>query len=308
MPVLEISDLTKQYGSTNAVDHLSLTVEKGCVFGFLGLNGAGKTTTIRMITGLAKPTTGEITVCGDRVRFGSSFANRHIGFLPDVPEFYTFMRPKEYLVLCGKLCGIDSASAAKRSDELLGLVGLDTVHKKIGGFSRGMKQRLGIAQALMHQPELLILDEPTSALDPVGRKEILTIIAALRGQVTVLFSTHILSDVQRVCDSIGILNQGRLALEGSLTDIEQKYSGQNIRIGMPLTERMEELKSKLSALPFVKHIRQESETQLLIKCSDADKLYYAVCPVFAELKLPLYQFEPVESDLEDVFIEVIKHA
>jgi ABC-2 type transport system ATP-binding protein len=306
MPVLEISNLTKRYGSLNAVDGLTFTVEKGCVFGFLGLNGAGKTTTIRMITGLTNPTDGEITVCGDKVQFGSSAANRHIGYLPDVPEFYGYMKPKEYLTLCGKLCSMDSKKIALRSDELLQLVGFETVKRNIGGFSRGMKQRLGIAQALMHEPELLILDEPTSALDPVGRKEILTIISALKGQVTVLFSTHILSDVQRVCDTIGILHHGALALHGSLEEIEKNYAGESVRLETAIPERMQELSDRLNALPFVKGSHQESPSELLITCSDMPKLYASVCPLLAEMNLPLLHFERVESNLEDVFIEVIK--
>ncbi|MDR3644308.1 MAG: ABC transporter ATP-binding protein [Clostridia bacterium] len=306
MPVLEIKGLTKRYGSTNAVDGLNLTVEKGSVFGFLGLNGAGKTTTIRMVTGLANPTGGEISVCGDRVRFGSAASNRHIGFLPDVPEFYGFMRPKEYLTLCGKLCGMNSAQIARRDEELLSLVGLADVRRKIGGFSRGMRQRLGIAQALMHEPELLILDEPTSALDPVGRKEILDIISTLKGRVTVLFSTHILSDVQRVCDTIGILHHGRLALCGSLDEIEKRYAGRSVRLEMPVPERMQELKDRLNELPFVRGIREEGPTQLILSCSDISGLDYAICPLFARMNLPLLHFERMESNLEDVFIEVIK--
>lgn len=306
MPVLEIKGLRKRYGSAYAVDGLNLNVEKGSIFGFLGLNGAGKTTTIRMITGLARPTEGKITVCGDKVRFGSSIANRHIGYLPDVPEFYGYMKPKEYLGLCGRLTGMETREISERSDELLRLVGLENARKNIAGFSRGMKQRLGIAQALMQNPELLILDEPTSALDPVGRKEILDIISALKGRVTVLFSTHILSDVQRVCDAIGILHHGKLALTGSLNEIEKKYAGQTFRVGTAQKENTPELKSRLSALSFIRDIRQESPASLLIHCIDAQKLYSVICPIFAELNLPLTQFEQVESNLEDVFMEAIK--
>jgi ABC-2 type transport system ATP-binding protein len=306
MSVLEIKNLSKHYGAVKAVDGLNLTVEQGSVFGFMGLNGAGKTTTLRMITGLAKPTGGEVAVCGEKVNFGSCNANRHIGYLPDVPEFYGFMRPTEYLTLCGRLYGMESAQIAAKCDELLPLVGLDNVKRKIGGFSRGMKQRLGIAQALIHDPELLLLDEPTSALDPVGRKEILDIIGTLRGRLTVLFSTHILSDVERVCDTIGIINGGRLALSGSLNDIREKYAGESIRIEAGQPERLPELKERLAKFAFIKEIRVEDQSRLLLICSNISELTAAICPLLSTMGLPLYHFERVESRLEDVFIEVIK--
>lgn len=308
MPVLEIRNLTKRYGSANVVDGLNLSVEKGSVFGFLGLNGAGKTTTIRMIMGLAKPTGGEIIVCGEHVRFGSTAANRHIGYLPDVPEFYGFMTPQEYLLLCGNLCGMDMKKNRGRINELLKLVGLADVKRTIGGFSRGMKQRLGIAQSLIHEPELLILDEPTSALDPVGRKDILNIIASLKGRVTVVFSTHILADVQRVCDTVGILHHGRLALHGDLPEIEKQFAGQSFRLAVPVIDKMNELKGRLSSLPFVREVRQEGASQLLLISADSAKLCRAICPLLTELNVPLLHFERMESSLENVFIEVIHGA
>ncbi|GGL60881.1 ABC transporter ATP-binding protein [Sporolactobacillus putidus] len=308
MPVLGIRNLTKRYGSTNVVNGLNLSVEKGSIFGFLGLNGAGKTTTIRMIMGLTRPNGGEITVCGERVRFGSAAANKHIGYLPDVPEFYGFMTPREYLLLCGNLSGMDMKKNKKRIDELLELVGLASVKRKIGGFSRGMKQRLGIAQSLIHEPELLILDEPTSALDPVGRKDILDIIASLKGRVTVVFSTHILADVQRVCDTIGILHHGHLELEGDLPDIEKKFAGQSFRLKVPTADKMNELKDRLSLFPFVREVRQEGTSQLLLISTDSGKLCEVICPLLAELNIPLSHFEQMESSLEDVFIEVIHGA
>ena len=203
-----------------------------------------------------------------------------------------------------------SGQIEKRTGEVLDLVGLHgkNAERKIGGYSRGMKQRLGIAQALIHEPELLILDEPTSALDPVGRKEILEIILSLKGRLPVLFSTHILSDVQRVCDSIGILHQGKLILSGGLQEIEKKYAGQSFRIAMPIEEKMGELKARISQMPFIRQVREESKSELLLQCSDETRLFESICPLFNELRLPLSQFERVESNLEDVFIEVIQNA
>jgi len=306
MPLLEIKNLSKKYGSINAVSGLEMTVEQGSVFGFMGQNGAGKTTTLRMITGLANPTGGSISVCGTPVNFGSSAANRHIGYLPDVPEFYGFMRPREYLELCGKLYGMDKASISAKSSELLKLVGLENAKRTIGGFSRGMKQRLGIAQALIHSPELLILDEPTSALDPIGRKEVLDIIAALRGKLTVLFSTHILSDVERVCDTIGILHDGKLALKGGLEDILKKHSGQSVLLETLGCDRIHPLKAELKKLDYIKDLKEEAQGGLIVICSSAQRLYSDICPLLARLNIPLVRFERLESKLEDIFIEVTK--
>lgn len=303
MAILTATQLTKHYKKVKAVEQLDLAIEQGSVYGFLGLNGAGKTTTLRMITGLARPTSGRVTVCGEDVKFGSSGTNRHIGYLPDVPEFYSFMQPQEYLMLCGRLYGLENASIKKRSDELLTLVGLADTRRSIGGFSRGMKQRLGIAQALIHDPEILILDEPTSALDPVGRKEVLEIIAELKGRLTVLFSTHILSDVERVCDAVGIMHGGRLALSGCLDDLLNKYTSKTLLL--EAGKNNTELRERLAQLPYVKEV-VEKEGKLLISCSDAEKLELAICPMLTELGLPISHFERVESKLEDVFIEVIQ--
>lgn len=306
MAVLELKNLSKHYGGIKAVENLDMTVEKGSIYGFLGRNGAGKTTTLRMITGGARSTGGEIFVCGERVRFGSCAVNRFIGYLPDVPEFYGFMSPREYLTLCGRLYDLSGAKIKEKCDELLPLVGLDGVKRHIGGFSRGMKQRLGIAQALIHEPELLILDEPTSALDPMGRRELLSIIASLRGKLTVIFSTHILSDVERVCDTIGILEGGRLAISGSLDGIRQKFAEHKVVIetcGEP--EKIEKLKERLLELPYVKKVENDEPSRLVISCLDMNALGAKICAVLVGLSLPITRFEQLEPQLEDVFMEVI---
>ncbi|MFR7443525.1 MAG: ABC transporter ATP-binding protein [Sellimonas intestinalis] len=175
MDILSIRELTKSFGSRTVIDHLHLSVPAHSVFGFIGKNGAGKTTTMRMIVGLLKPDHGEIQVNGERVSFGENQTNRYIGYLPDVPEYYGFMTASQYLTLCGEITGMQSSDVRRRILDLLDLVGLTDSKKHIHTYSRGMKQRLGIAQALLNAPKLLICDEPTSALDPVGRKEILDI-------------------------------------------------------------------------------------------------------------------------------------
>lgn len=198
MDMLAITNLQKRFGDKSVLKGLDLSVPEHSVFGFIGKNGAGKTTTMKTILGLLKADGGEILVSGEKVVYGQTATNRHIGYLPDVPEFYPFMTAPEYLSFCGEITGMSRIEIKSRSNELLKLVGLGNEKHRIKGFSRGMKQRLGIAQALLNRPKLLICDEPTSALDPVGRKEILDILMAVREQTTVLFSTHILSDVERM--------------------------------------------------------------------------------------------------------------
>lgn len=221
--ILKISNLSKSFGNNKILDNLNLLVPEHSVYGFVGKNGAGKTTTMKLILGLHKADSGEITVNDEKVSFGQNTTNKYIGYLPDVPEFYDYMTPMEYLALCGNITGMNRDDIDSKSRELLEKVGLDDKSKKrIGSFSRGMKQRLGIAQALINSPRLLICDEPTSALDPIGRKEILNILAAVRERTTVLLSTHILSDLEKICDRIGVLNDGKLAFEGSVAEIKER--------------------------------------------------------------------------------------
>ena len=169
MNVLSICNLSKSFGEQKIIKNLNLSVPEGSVFGFIGQNGAGKTTTMKMVLGLLQPDEGEIRVCNEPVRFGQTKTNQYIGYLPDVPEFYNYMTAIQYLTLCGEIVGLSKKIISQKGQRLLSLVGLDGVEKRIGGYSRGMKQRLGIAQALLADPKLLICDEPTSALDPVGR-------------------------------------------------------------------------------------------------------------------------------------------
>ena len=224
MTAIRTEQMTKVYGQVRALDGLTLTVEPGTVFGFLGPNGAGKTTTIRLLTGLAKPTQGRAWVAGEEIADSGKVAAR-IGYLPEEPAFYTWMTPAELLEHVGRLFGLSSQEHRSRTKELLELTGLSQVGKRrIGGLSRGMRQRLGLAQALVNRPEVLFLDEPVSALDPGGRKEILEMIGRLRGQCTVFMSTHILQDVERVCDTVGIIDHGKLVVEAPQDELVDRYT------------------------------------------------------------------------------------
>jgi ABC-2 type transport system ATP-binding protein len=305
MDILKLDHVAKSFGSLAVIKDLSFTVGEHAVFGLIGKNGAGKTTTMKMVLGLLNQSGGEIHVCGEKVTYGDTKTNRFIGYLPDVPEFYGFMRPKEYLRLCGEISGLGPAQIKSRSDELLELVGLHGVNRKIGGFSRGMKQRLGIAQALLGQPKLLICDEPTSALDPVGRKEILDILSVASKQTSIIFSTHILSDVERVCDEIGILDGGRLVLSGRLADVKSTYRSDTVLIEPARKSDVVVLADALQAHGAVKKT-ETRENDVLIRLTGANGGSRAVFSFAASLDLPITKFEVLEPSLEDVFLEVTK--
>ncbi|OGO15069.1 MAG: multidrug ABC transporter ATP-binding protein, partial [Chloroflexi bacterium RBG_16_48_8] len=225
MSAIVLEGLQKTYGAIRALDGLDLTVETGAVFGFLGPNGAGKTTTLRVLAGVANPTAGKAWIEGIPVG-PESKVRGVVGYLPEEPAFYPWMRAREYLVdLIGGLYGLSQHEAGMRGDEMLALVGLEeAAQRRRGGFSRGMRQRLGLAQALMNRPRVLLLDEPVSALDPSGRRDILQMIKKLGEEATVFMSTHILNDVERVCDRIGIIDRGRLIALDKTEDLLGRHA------------------------------------------------------------------------------------
>ena len=297
MDMLRITGLRKQFGDKAVLKGLELTVPPNSIFGFIGKNGAGKTTTMKTILGLLQPDAGEIYVNGEQVIYGQTATNRHIGYLPDVPEFYSFMTAPEYLQFCGQITGMKKDEIESRSQQLLELVGLNQERHRIKGFSRGMKQRLGIAQALLNQPKLLICDEPTSALDPVGRKEILDILLAAREQTTVLFSTHILSDVERICTDVAFLNDGIISMQGKLSEIKASYRRDEYLVE---TEHDKDA-AKLHALfPFM-----ACKGNQLTFCENNNALFQIMDAV-AQNKIPLVRIERLEPSLESLFMEVVE--
>jgi ABC-2 type transport system ATP-binding protein len=224
-PVLDIADLHKSFRTgfrrrrVDAVRGISLSVKAGEIFGFLGPNGAGKSTTIKVCVGLMRPTRGEVRLFGKSV--ASSAVRARLGFLPEQPYFYDYLTARETLRFYGSLCGMDRSTMDRRIDEVLALVGLsDTGKKRLRQFSKGMVQRVGIAQAIQHDPDLVILDEPLSGLDPIGRREIRDVMVSLAAAgKTVFFSSHILSDIETICDRVAIIHQGRIRCAGTLDDL-----------------------------------------------------------------------------------------
>ena len=278
MEMLQIAGLHKRFGDKEVLKGLNLTVPEHSIFGFIGRNGAGKTTTMKTILGLLKADAGEILVNGEKAVYGQTATNRYIGYLPDVPEFYSFMTAREYLGFCGEITGMTKKEYRERSEELLELVGLNGEKHRIKGYSRGMKQRLGIAQALLNRPKLLICDEPTSALDPVGRKEILDLLLAVREQTTVLFSTHILSDVERICTDIALLHEGKVDIQGKLSEIRTQYRRDEYLVETDNEEGMHALQKAFVLRDLLVGVRA----------------------------VPVVKIERVEPTLESLFVEVVE--
>ena len=220
MSILQIQGLYKKFGQNNIINGLDLEVKENTIFGFIGENGAGKTTTMKMILGFLKQDSGVIKVCGEEVKFGETKTNKFIGYLPDVPKYYGYMTPLEYLKLCGEITNMKKEDIKKKSEELLELVGIsDYKKRKISKFSRGMKQRLGIAQALLNEPKLLICDEPTSALDPISTSKVEELMATLKNQYTIVIVTHNMQQAARISDKTGFFLNGELIEFNNTKDI-----------------------------------------------------------------------------------------
>jgi ABC-2 type transport system ATP-binding protein len=300
---IEIQGLTKVYGAARALDGVDLTVEEGSIFGFLGPNGAGKTTTLRILTGLAQPTSGRVRILDRDVSGADDEVRQRVGFLPDVPGFYDWMTAGEFLRFAGGLFGLAGDALEDRVTVLLDLAGLTDVTTRIGGYSRGMKQRLGVAQALVNAPKLLMLDEPTSALDPMGRKEVLEMLASLRGRTTVFFSTHILADVERICDTVAILDHGKVVASGPMDEIKQRYGSQ--RVVLEVTDGDDELAAAIAGRPWASAVTRDEDGAIQVSVTDIGAARTEVPAMVAQRGLGLRRLEAGEVGLEDVFVDLV---
>jgi ABC-2 type transport system ATP-binding protein len=302
---VHVEKLTKHYGAVHALDGLDLDVAPGTVYGFLGPNGAGKTTTLRILTGLARPTSGSAQVAGvDVLRPGHALPPK-IGHLPEEPAFYTWMSPIEFLDYLGRLYGLSASARRARSKELLALVRMEDVSKRrIGGFSRGMRQRLGVAAALIHHPEVLFLDEPASALDPAGRKEVLDLIENLRGQATVVMSTHILADVERVCDVVGIIAKGKMLVQSGRAELLERYAVPAFEVESDDHETLSRWGEGLKRFPWVAAVTSKNGT-LRITVRDVKTAKRLIPAGAVGAGLVMNRFEEIRPSLEDVFLQLV---
>ena len=311
-PAGEVSTrgLTKRYRLDVALDHLDLDVPAGCVFGFLGPNGAGKTTTLRLLTGLARPTEGSATVAGiDATTGGRALAGR-IGALDQDPRYYGWMTGRELLAFVGRLHGLDGLALRSRVDEVLETIGLvDAANRRIGGYSGGMRQRIGIGQAMLPRPSVLFLDEPVSSLDPAGRRDVLEMISRLRGTCTVFMSTHILNDVERVCDRVGILDHGRLIAEAPMAELLASHARPILELDPEPGQdaAVDALVAMVRAQAWTRDVRVEHGL-VRVFVTDADRAAIEMLPLVVATGVRLGRFERVRPTLEDVFLALVGTA
>jgi ABC-2 type transport system ATP-binding protein len=286
--------LRKHYGPQAALDGVDLEVPEGSVYGLVGPNGAGKTTLLAILAGLRRPSGGSVWLDSDR---------RRVALLPDTPSFDSWLTGREVVDLARAL--VAPATPAARVDRVLADAGLaEAAGRRVGGYSRGMLQRLGLAASVVGDPEVLLLDEPCSALDPAGRREVLDLVARLSGQVTVLLSTHLLADVQQVCDAVGVLRAGRLLYQGSLDEllVGRAAPAWTVRCRPPL----EPVEAVLARRPWVARVERTGAEELLVELPPRDAAETGLVAALAEAGAHVVSLEPHAADLERVFLELTR--
>ncbi len=313
--IITTKDLTKTYGRKHVIDRLNLAVPRGSICGFLGRNGAGKSTTIKLLLGLIKPSSGDGTILGKSIVRDSVSIRERVGFLAQEPRFYGYLSARETLRFVASFFFKGSkALIENRIDEIIQLVGLDgKADRPVRGFSGGELQRLGIAQAAINDPELIILDEPASALDPLGRRDMLQILESFRGRSTVFYSTHILDDVQRVSDTVVILNRGRLIAQGS---IQELLAGDRSQFHITIRGDGLAIRDRLINIPWIKTIATESgfpdvdnnqTTKLQINVTNPNAAENELLRlVMADGKTVVTGFGRTSYELEDVFVDLVE--
>lgn len=301
--MIEVHGLNKYYKSFHALKGIDLHVRRGEIYGFIGHNGAGKSTTINILTGLSRPASGECRVNGRNIADIRHPGELGIGYLPEEPRFYPWMTAYETLEYLSK--GSGEASVMPQIMELLTWVGLkDAASRRVGGFSRGMRQRLGIAAAMIHDPDLLFLDEPSSALDPEGRSDVLHLIRELKGRgKTVFFSTHILDDVEKICDRVGMLAKGKLVLEKPLEALLKQNLSPVFDIELGHHDDM--LASSVATLEGISGAVMDG-TRLTVTVKDAEQDSRKLLAFLAAQSNPVLSFNLRKKSLEDIFIKEMK--
>ncbi|MBO0958333.1 ABC transporter ATP-binding protein [Neobacillus sp. MM2021_6] len=300
MSLIQIKELKKSFQGMAVIKGLNFTLDKGKCIALLGPNGAGKTTILRMLSGLMNPTSGRIIFTN--ARKGEDIREL-IGYLPQFPVFYEWMSGLEFLSYVGKLAGLNAKEAKDRSLELLDLVGImEAKNRKVAKYSGGMKQRLGIAQALIHRPQLIMLDEPVSALDPIGRREVLDLLEGLKKETTILFSTHILSDAEEVCDEILFLHNGEIVESGSMIDLRERH--QQAKIDLYFRGKPDAFIPFFSTHELTNSLMKDGN-RLSILVKDIALARQSFLKWISEQNLPLEKFEISSMTLEDVFMKVV---
>jgi ABC-2 type transport system ATP-binding protein len=290
--VVRTDGLRKRYGATVALDDVGLRVRAGSVYGLVGPNGAGKSTLLGILGGLRRPTDGSVEIGPPSSR---------VAVMPDTPRFESWLTAREVVDLARGL--VAPQLPGSRADDALALVGLaDVASRRVGGFSRGMLQRLGIAATIVGEPELLMLDEPCSALDPIGRYEVLELVGRLGRERTVLFSSHILADVQRVCDTVGVLREGRLLYQGALEELltERVAPAYLVRLRPPVEAAL----AGLRAAPWVRAVQVAGAGELRLEVTSIAEAESGLVTALAKAGARVVSVEPAAADLETVFLEL----
>ncbi len=297
-----VKNLTKIYGEQRAVDQVSFEAKPGQVLGFLGPNGAGKTTTMKIITCFIPQTEGEVTVCGYEVTKDPMSIRRKIGYLPEHNPLYKDLYVKEYLTFVARLHRV--SNIRKRVDEMVQLTGLEREQKKIiGALSKGYRQRVGLAQAMLHDPEVLILDEPTSGLDPNQLAEIRSLIKQLGQHKTVIFSTHIMQEVQALCDRVVIINRGKIVADDPIETLQHRVKGESV-VTVEFAESVSE--KLLASIPKIKRVRNLGGKRWQLLADEAVDVRPAVHQFVVQHHLTLLEMHKETVSVEDIFQQLTK--
>jgi ABC-2 type transport system ATP-binding protein len=307
--LIEVQDLTKTFGERTAVDHISFAVNKGEILGFLGPNGAGKTTTMRMLTSFMPATSGTARIAGFDVFDNSLEVRRHIGYLPENPPVYPDMTVESYLDFVARIKGVPSEKRAQRVTDALEKTNItDKRDELIKRLSRGYKQRVGLAQALVHDPDVIILDEPTVGLDPKQIIEVRHLIKNLAGNHTIILSTHILPEVSMTCDRVVIINKGKIAAVDTPQNLtSQLKGGQRIRVEVQASEQP--LREVLAQIPGASRVQIEAaplagHVLATIEAAEGKDIRSAIAARIVEKGWPLFELKGVSLSLEDIFLEL----
>ena len=298
--------LSRTYGDVRALHNLDLSVPYGSIFGYLGRNGAGKTTTIRLLTGLAQPSSGRAWIAGHEVTPNNQQSKCTVGYLPQEPGLYGWMKGREFLSYIASLFSLPAGEVRTQVQRVLALTGLEqAANRRISGYSGGMKQRLAIAQALLGDPEILILDEPTSSLDPAGRYEVLDTLAGLRGQVTVFFSSHILGDIERVCDMVAVLHEGQLVLVSSRDQLLERYpvNAASLELAATGVSPAKAFLDELEKSDWVDRVKI-SGNHISILARDVPRGKARLLPLIVKHDVQIEKYEWVRPSLEEIFLEI----
>lgn len=305
--MIEVKNLVKKYGDHTAVDHLSFTVEKGQIYGFLGPNGAGKSTTMNIMTGYLGATDGEVLINGHDILKEPEAAKKSIGYLPELPPLYMDMTVMEYLKFSAELKKIKKEDREAEIEEALKLVKLaDVQDRLIKNLSKGYKQRVGLAQAILGFPEIIILDEPTVGLDPKQIIEIRELIRALAKEHTVILSSHILAEIREVCDYIMIISKGKLVASDTPEHLEELMNGSDT-IHIETRAEEETVREILSGLEDIEDVTYIQENEILkaeVKTKERKDIREAIFSAFAEAQCPLLTLQKTTVSLEEVFLEL----